>query len=828
MQVAHRRLALSSPLNGGAGLHQLAEITRLSEFPELNEHAGWSIYLDDTTIVEQVAAHVVESLKDKPQPEQEKLKRAYEWWGIPTNSKKQLVRESRAERLGAVLDGKQGILRGSTKRCLEVMSLGAYIREHVEVDRKVLQIYSGKMVHLFQFRRCLFAGMEVIFTAIAQGPRKCLVTKELVDETLMLEGLLPVAMFNLKAAVDPVVTASDASETGGGLCFASRLTMAGIQEAESLLEGRPLEEEKREVPEEISGEERVLVIDLFAGIGGLGEALKKAGVPWRHLVAVEKDANCRKLLRRAHPGCEFVVDIKKFDKGALKKAIGKVPNITGIVVGGGSPCQGLSTLSSERKHLADERSALFFEAVRVLEMVQKEAAEQGIWAVRFVENVVADYEDIEEMSEALKMEPVMVDARHMSLARRPRLFWLSVTLADEEEIDSIPRRGFVEKVYRSKVLEEPSDFLDEGCSWPAWAENNKLRFPTMTRAIRRKKPPPNPVGLEKADEETRRRWLGDQFRYPPYTYHKDFMILEDGALRPLRAKEREVLMGFPPGHTEKLLKKKPTSEEEKQSSEDLRSAAIGNSFHTNSVAALFDHCFSSMGLKTRKGPTKIVEEYLAKLREKIKEEIEVAGDEAAEDIDEEEAAETEGLEDHETQSVIGAEHCELLEREAQNQQLLDDTVRSDERLSQALVAAYIRRQEYRGSDVRLDLGSLYRPDSFPRGSIQANRWRWHTATAYRFRITEHINCLELRALVQGLEWRCRKACFGDCRALHLTDSQVALAVAVKGRSSSRALNRLLKRYAALQIGSGVYPLLAWVESEDNPADEPSRRYATEG
>ena len=155
-------------------------------------------------------------------------------------------------------------------------------------------------------------------------------------------------------------------------------------------------------------------------------------------------------------------------------------------------------------------------------------------------------------------------------------------------------------------------------------------------------------------------------------------------------------------------------------------------------------------------------------------------------------------------------------------------MRSDERLSQALVAAYIRRQEYRGSDVRLDLGSLYRPDSFPRGSIQANRWRWHTATAYRFRITEHINCLELRALVQGLEWRCRKACFGDCRALHLTDSQVALAVAVKGRSSSRALNRLLKRYAALQIGSGVYPLLAWVESEDNPADEPSRRYATEG
>eukprot|EP00438_Fugacium_kawagutii_P003245 Skav220245 [mRNA] locus=scaffold3452:121652:123410:- [translate_table: standard] len=54
---------------------------------------------------------------------------------------------------------------------------------------------------------------------------------------------------------------------------------------------------------------------------------------------------------------------------------------------------------------------------------------------------------------------------------------------------------------------------------------------------------------------------------------------------------------------------------------------------------------------------------------------------------------------------------------------------------------------------------------------------------------------------------------------------VALAVAVKGQSSSRAINSLLRRFAALQIAGGIHPLLAWVESELNPVDEPSRRHA---
>ena len=87
----------------------------------------------------------------------------------------------------------------------------------------------------------------------------------------------------------------------------------------------------------------------------------------------------------------------------------------------------------------------------------------------------------------------------------------------------------------------------------------------------------------------------------------------DDVLRPLCAQEREVLMGFPRGYTMSLLKKVPEGAEEGRQAEDVRCAAIGNSFHVNTVAAILDLAFSAARLKKLKGVQRIVSEFVESL-----------------------------------------------------------------------------------------------------------------------------------------------------------------------------------------------------------------------
>ena len=107
-------------------------------------------------------------------------------------------------------------------------------------------------------------------------------------------------------------------------------------------------------------------------------------------------------------------------------------------------------------------------------------------------------------------------------------------------------------------------------------------------------------------------------------------------------------------------------------------------------------------------------------------------------------------------------------------------------------------------------------------SIDPSRWSWKTVISKRWREKEHINVLELRAGLLALRWRSRSASFRSVRFVHLMDSQVALAVATKGRSSACMLNRILVKMSALLLALDAYPIYGYVATEVNPADRASR------
>jgi hypothetical protein len=98
--------------------------------------------------------------------------------------------------------------------------------------------------------------------------------------------------------------------------------------------------------------------------------------------------------------------------------------------------------------------------------------------------------------------------------------------------------------------------------------------------------------------------------------------------------------------------------------------------------------------------------------------------------------------------------------------------------------------------------------------IASSRWKFGA---------EHINSLELRAASTAIRWSLSFPSSLGRKLLLFTDSQVALGALRKGRSSSPLLLRRLRTISSWLLASGLRLLLYWIPSEDNPADEPSRR-----
>ena len=100
--------------------------------------------------------------------------------------------------------------------------------------------------------------------------------------------------------------------------------------------------------------------------------------------------------------------------------------------------------------------------------------------------------------------------------------------------------------------------------------------------------------------------------------------------------------------------------------------------------------------------------------------------------------------------------------------------------------------------------------------------RWSTLVSSRWRGVEHINALELRAVLLAVHWLLSSPSSLHRRVYLLVDSTVALFTLWKGRSSSPNLLFVLRKINALLLAGSVSLLTGWLPSELNPADAPSR------
>jgi hypothetical protein len=386
-------------------------------------------------------------------------------------------------------------------------------------------------------------------------------------------------------------------------------------------------------------------------------------------------------------------------------------------------------------------------------------------------------------SETWNMPPLDICSRACSWVRRPRLYWVSWPVQEEPGV--IIEKGLNSSpLSRVKVpLSSPRGDMRQWLSLPWEMVDAQATFPTFTRSIPRNRPPPSPAGLKGCSLAALERWEIDDFRFPPYTYEDNFMVTDGTNTRRLNAEEREVIMGFPAGYTAPCL---PKSARKSGSVEweDVRLGMVGNTFQVYVVAWLFSQLLSSLGLS----PLPFLE--LCQVL---------------------------------NGSVPSTRMGVLCQRPLTSDSLRESVSPAS---SLDLVLKICRGATYKGSDVRLNdvEGSA---GLWPRKPLPSKLWHWKTVIAYRFKHLhgpEHINALELRAFLSMLKWRTSQAEQHHSRILHLLDSQVALSALAKGRSSSLKLSVILRQCAALQLCADVVVFGAYVATQDNPADAPSRGF----
>ncbi len=135
----------------------------------------------------------------------------------------------------------------------------------------------------------------------------------------------------------------------------------------------------------------------------------------------------------------------------------------------------------------------------------------------------------------------------------------------------------------------------------------------------------------------------------------------------------------------------------------------------------------------------------------------------------------------------------------------------------------LRRTNHTGSDVRIATGDILAPKQYPRQSVASAWWRWEEAFVTKWTKKEHINILELRAILLALQFQTSRFKIHDARVFHISDSYICISIVSKGRSGSRMLSQVLKKISAHCLAFGLFVVLAHVDSLDNPTDEGSRR-----
>ena len=726
------------------------------------------IYLDNFDELKRVSKKTAQAIQGQVSPLVEGLREEYAKWGIPRHPKKGVASQLKAEVQGAIVDGSRGIAFPKPEKVVKYLALGKLLLQQNVCTQKQVQVVGGGFVYFTMFRRPLLGALNAVWRFITsfEGYPPCIklpIPYEVKEEVARFIGLAPLAVIDVRCGISSCVTASDASSTGGGVTVSTGLTHAGCVASNCAVRGDIVE------PADVTG---VLTIGLFDGIGALRVAADAVG--WHVLghVSVEMSEAAQRVVESKYPQTIKVADVSEVDRAMVLEWASRFSQVGLVLIGAGPPCQGVSGLNASKKGaLKDARSSLFVHVSRIRELVRSCFP----WAqVRSLMESVASMsaEDESVMSADFGEDPWSIDAVGLSLARRPRLYWVDWELKEGDGARLVKTQNGRATISLEADV-QPNAFL-----LPGWRKVSGEPFPTFTTSRPRPSPGYKPAGLAQCTPTELGRWRADQHRFPPYQYRDVFCVQDRlGNRRVPQIEEREVIMGFPRGYTMHCFAKAKQGTQEHY---DARLSLVGNSWNVGVIAWLLSQLGAVLGLN----PSLTVQEISQR-----------------------------------TSPGSVKDFQSFLQRPLMSQTRMRVKGQADQ-----LVKKLLSQVSIKGDDVLLQSSSEDHVKYHRiRATIPAKLWKWKTVCGWSWKgVTEHINVLEMRAALTALKWRIERRQCLHTKFVHLLDSLVCLHALSRGRSSSRKLRRTLLRVNALLLATKSQAVWTYVHTKENPADAPSR------
>eukprot|EP00435_Cladocopium_sp_Y103_P031880 s1016_g8.t1 len=712
----------------------------------------YSWYVDNWDSFKIVAQSTRGEYEGVPSEEQLKLRQVFQLWDVGRDPKKSAEGTLEWSSLGAEVDGNRGWIGSNTKFRRGVLgaTLNLLGQEKVRGSSQELQAIVSKHMHSVQFCRPLASTFDHLYRELAcLGGGGANLSTLARDELLLLSSLLPQHWLNQHRRPSGKVFATDASETGGGACETTGLSEWGYQRIHGLsyaddgLEGALAD--------------NILVIEVFAGMGGLKQALELIGIMPQGIISIDNDATSKKISRQH---CRHVIcydDVKTITKEMVSEWRRQFPRATRVLLAGGWPCIHHSALNVNRQGTEGATSQLFDNMMDIrdwLTEVQYDHNLPGWEVLEMYENVVMDEKDLTVQSKKIGWLPVFLEAADLGPCRRPRLYWLrNIELIEGTDLT-------VEKNARVRDLDLPLNRVVIKTTPPGWEKflqpgakklsNEKEPFYTFTRPILRKEPPASPAGVDRASQKALKRWQGDGYRLPPYAYEDANLALDKSGPRRLLPEEQLRMLGFTSSHL--TLKQKLTN--------DQKGHFVGNSFSAIAVARLL----AGLAVDKEIAAQADLTAELWKAWESL--EGQVGRDQQPWRARFGQGARAE-------LGVVAMRRRVLPPADLPLQAKLDPKNRlTDEELLAYLLT---RQAVHKGCDIRMDRNVPFTYGNLARHSIDPGNWKWKVLLSYNWKQGgQHINVLETTTVLDLARKLARDPKNHGLRSILLIDNVVSL------------------------------------------------------